>query len=180
MFRAQTLQTSDPLVDVHAMVGDGVHADAQIGGGDGNVLTANVNDLAGINADVNVHAGGNSVDTHAALGTAAVTGQADIGAGVEVDGHLALGNGVGVDAHTGLDGALINAAVNVDHVASQLIDSDSFGDCGCTDTNGLASASTDAGDADVHANVNLPDIGLPLSLSALDFSGNDMACSDHV
>ena len=51
-----------------------------------------------------VHAGGNSVATHAALGTAAVTGvRPTSGPWVEVDGHLALGNGVGVDAHTGLD-----------------------------------------------------------------------------
>ena len=34
--------------------------------------------------------------------------------------------------------------------------------------------------ADVHASVNSPDIGLPPMPVALDFSGNDTACSDHV
>src|SRR6187399_3094666 len=100
MFRAQSLQASDPLVDVHASVGD-THADVLVGGGDGNVLTAGIDDLAGINADIDVNG-------HVALG--------------------ALGDGVGVEANVGLDGALINAAASVD---GSLIDSASLGDCGC-------------------------------------------------
>ena len=171
MVRAQTLQVSDPLVDVNATVGDGIHADAQVGGGDGNVLAANI-DLGGINTDANVNVGDNGMDSHAVLAT-----DGGIGTGVDVDGHVALGNGVGVDASTGLDGALIHAAASLDPVVSGHIDLGTSGDCGCTDAN--ASAGTGVADVDAHASI--PDLGLasPLSLSALDLSGNDLLCSDH-
>jgi hypothetical protein len=171
MFRAQDVQASNPLADVQATVGDGIHADAQIGGGDGNVLTANV-DLGGINADADVNAGGHGMDSCPGLAT-----DSGAGTGVEVDSHSALGNGVGVDANTGLDGALINAAASFDPVVSGHIDLGTSGDCGCTDT----SASAGTGVADVDAHANTPDIGLisPLSLSALDLSGTDLLCSNH-
>ena len=93
-----------------------------------------------------------------------------------------MGNGVGVDAHTGLDGALINAAVNVGHVAGRSCSTPTRSVIGADapDTNGLAECVDRCRRRRCHASVNLPDIGLPLSLSALDFSGNDMACSDHV
>ncbi len=38
MFRAQDVQASGPLVDVDAMLGN-THADVQVGGADGNVLS---------------------------------------------------------------------------------------------------------------------------------------------
>jgi hypothetical protein len=82
-----------------------------------------------------------------------------------------------VDASTGLDGALIHAAASLDPVVSGHIDLGTSGDCGCTD----ASASAGTGVADVDAHASIPDLGLasPLSLSALDLSGNDLLCSDH-
>jgi hypothetical protein len=171
MFRAQDVQASNPLADVQATVGDGIHADAQVGGGDGNVLTANF-DLGGINADAGVNAGGNGMDSHAVLAT-----DGGVGTGGDVDGHLALGNGAGMDANTGLDGALIHAAASLDPLVSGHIDLGTSGDCGCTDT----SASAGTGVADVDAHANTPDMGLisPLSLSALDLSGTDLLCSNH-
>jgi hypothetical protein len=75
MVRAQTRQVSDPLVDVNATVGDGIHADAQVGGGDGNVLAANI-DLGGINTDANVNVGDNGMDSHAVLAPMAVSARA--------------------------------------------------------------------------------------------------------
>ena len=172
MFRAQTLQASGPLVDVHAMIGD-THADVLVGGGDGNVLAASVDDLAGVNADVNVDAAGN-------LAGSDMDGCAGIGTGVEVDGHVALGAlgygvGLGADANIDLDGALINAAASVDPIFGSPIDSAAVDDCGCSGT----SASMDAG-ADI--SIGISDLGLvsPLSLSSLDLSGIDLFCGDQV
>ena len=125
MVRAQHVQASDPLVDVDAMIGNTL-ADVQVGGADGNVLSASLDDLAGIDADVDVTAAGNAIDVDAYVGA---------GTGIDVDGHVAVGDGIAVDADIGLDGALINAAANVD--LGGLIGSG----CGCGDSGG----STDAG-----------------------------------
>ena len=168
MFRAQSLQASDPLVDVHTSVGD-TQADVLVGGGDGNVLTAGIDDLAGVNADVDVNAAGNGT----AIDADVYTG---VGTGIDVDGHVALGalgDGVGVEANVGLDGALINAAASVD---GSLIDSASLGDCGCSDSTTSMDAGTDA-----TASIGIPDLGLasPLSLSSLDLTGLDLFCGDH-
>ncbi len=111
---------------------------------------ASIDDLAGIDADVDVSAGGNAID---------------------VDGHVAVGDGIAVDADIGLggglDGALINAAADVD--LGGLLGSG----CGCGDSGG----STDAG-ADVSAGISIPDLGLGglLNLSSLDLSSLDLGC----
>lgn len=168
MFRAQDLQASDPLVDVHASVGD-TNADVLVGGGDGNVLTASIDDHAGINTDIDVNAAGNGAAIDADV-------YAGVGTSIDLDGHVALGalgDGVGVDANLDLDGALINAAASVD---GSPIGAASLGDCGCSDS----TTSMDAG-TDTIASIGIPDLGLvsPLSLSSLDLSGLDLFCGDH-
>lgn len=168
MFGSKIFGGNDPLVDVHAMIGGVAHADIQIGGGDGNVLSANIDSLPGINADVDVSAGGNGVDVAGLLGL----GCAD----ADVDAHIAVGDGIGVDADVGLDGALINAAASIDPSVSAHVGLDALSDCGCGDTGTSMGASVD-----VDADVSIPDIGLsnPLSLSSLDLSGIDLFCGDH-
>lgn len=168
MFRSQIFGGHDPLVDVHATVGDAAHADVQVGGGDGNVLSANIDSPSGINADVDVNTGGNGVDVAGFLGLGCTDADADA--------HAAISHGVGVDADVGLDGALINAAASLDPSVGAHVGLDALGDCGCGDT----SASVGAGVA-VDADVTIPDIGLgnPLSLSSLDLSGIGLFCGDH-
>jgi hypothetical protein len=156
---------NDPLVDVHAMVGGVAHADALVGGGDGNVLTVNIDHLAGTSGDVDVNAGGNGnvID---------VAGFVGLG-GTDADAHVTTGNGIGVDADVGLDGALINAAAGIDPSVGAHVGLDALGGCGCSDTGSAG--------VDVDANVSIPDIGLanPLSLSSLDLSGIDLFCGHH-
>jgi hypothetical protein len=168
MFRSQIFGGNDPLVDVHATVGDVTHADVQVGGGDGSVLSGNIDSHSGSNADVDVSAGGNGVDVAGFLGLGCTD--------ADVDAHIAIGDGVGVGADVGLDGALINAAASIDPSVGAHIGLGGLGDCGCGDT----SASGGAG-VDVNADVSIPDIGLsnPLSLASLDLSGIGLFCGDH-
>jgi hypothetical protein len=148
MVRAQNILASDPLVDVDAVIGN-AHADVEVGGADGNVVSASVDDLAGIDADVDVTAAGNAID---------------------VDGHVAVGDGITVDADVGLDGALINAAANVD--LGGLLGSGSG--CGCGDSGG----STDSGSTDastgIIGGISLPDLGL--NLASLDLPDLGLGC----
>jgi hypothetical protein len=169
MFRSQIFGGHDPQANVHAQVGDVAHADAQVGGGHGNILTANIDGL-GINADADVNAAGhgNVIDATAFLGLG--------GPNTDVEAHAAVGSGTDAGADVGLDGALIHAAASVDPSISAHVGVDGIGDCGCSDTSTSVGAN-----ADVDANVSIPDIGLgnPLSLSSLDLSGIDLFCGDH-
>jgi hypothetical protein len=162
------LQAREPLVDVDAMLGN-TSANVEVGGGEGNVVSASIDGLAGIDADVDVTTGGDlaAIDVDAA---------AKIGTGIDVDGHV--GGGIAVDADIGLDGALINAAASVDAFAGSLIGADSLGDCGCSDSSTSMDAAGDSVGAGIVASLGIPDIGLgsPLSLSSLDLSSVDLFC----
>ena len=158
MFPSQALRASDPLIDVHALIGD-IHADVQVGG-DGNVLAASFDNLVGVDADVDV-------ELNAGCNDSELVADASIAVGphIDVDACATLGDGIGLDADIDLDGALLNAAASMDAVLD--IGPASLGDGGCTDTG----ASTGLGD------INIPSFG-PL-LSSIELPVMDLSCGDN-